>query len=295
MNLVGNHHWSSGQRRLERCGSRLHQRGIGGGQQGCGVLLYYLEAIRIGINTVRGPGYEYPITTSVPEQLVGRISKRFPESPDLLAPTPGKDCQCTPPRRNPETGPGILAGGAREAVNQWVTHIIAPDAEAVEELLFERQHHGQAVHCGREPPGSLRSPGPELRSDVVQNLGACAVGRFRYPEMKTGIVHQYGQVISPDSEVCLQSAQQAIMGADFGDDLDHAKCCEPFHGITNGGPRIFHVGPAQGLYGSAGITLRERTNHGGRMQVSRRFTGGDEDARRAPLQHQWVEAASGWV
>src|SRR3954447_24079812 len=128
MNLVGDNHRSSRQCRLERRGSGLHQRGIGGGQQGCGVLSNYLETVRIGINTVRSPGYEYPVTTSIPEQLVGRISKRLPESPDLLAPTPGKDRQCTAPGWDAQTSPGLLAAWPRGAVDEGVTHIVASDS-----------------------------------------------------------------------------------------------------------------------------------------------------------------------
>src|SRR6185503_4621892 len=212
MHLVSNYHWCSRQSRLERRGSRLHQRGIGRGQQGCGVFSNDFETIGIRIDTVRGAGYEHPVTTSFLEQLVGRIPKRLPQSPDLLAPAPWEDRESPAGFWDAQTGPSLAAAWPRRAVDQRVTDVIASETKAVEKLLFERQHDCETVHCRRKPAGSFRSPGPELRSDVVQDLGTRAMGRFSHPEMESGIVHQDGQIVSAHPEVSLQSAQQAIMG-----------------------------------------------------------------------------------
>src|SRR6185312_3450102 len=97
--------------------------------------------------------------------------------------------------------------------DQRVTDVIASKSETVKKLLLERKHDGETVHRRRKPVGSFRSPGPELRSDVVEDLGTRTMGRLRHPEMESRIVYQYGQIVAADPEISLQSAQQAIMGA----------------------------------------------------------------------------------
>ena len=108
------------------------------------------------------------------------VAERRPQPP--RSPAPGSRERC-PARAasggdpEPARGPPSRVG-QRAAIDQRMTDVFAPEAEPAEERLLERQDHREPVHRGREPSRPAWPPGPELRRDVVQHLGA---GRLAPP------------------------------------------------------------------------------------------------------------------
>src|SRR5215216_320064 len=126
-------------------------------------------------------------------------------------------------------------------IDQWMSDIVAADTQSAEKRLLKGQNNGQPVHGSRETAGSFWSPGPELRRDVVQDLGSVPVRRFRYPEVETGIIHQNREIVAPDPEVLLERSQEVIVGPDFGDHFDYPERGQSFHRIAYSGARFLHV------------------------------------------------------
>src|SRR5919107_565313 len=295
VNLVGYHHWYTGQGSLERGGAGLDQGGIGSGQNRSGVLPDHFEALSVRIDPACRAGHENALAASLTEQAASRFAKRCPQPPDLLVPAAGEDGQGTTVRRDAEPGTSVLPRRPRGTIDQGVSYILAADAKPAEELLLERQYNRQPVYRSSQPASSFRPPGPELGSDVVQHLGAGPVSRFGHTKMKTRVVNQDGQIVPADAEVSLERSKQTIVGPDLGDHLNHSEGGQTLHGVADRGARRFHLRAAQRLDGGTGIAPRERSHDARRMKISGGLAGGDEDARLTPPVHQCVEAASGWV
>ena len=94
-----------------------------------------------------------------------------------------------------------------------MAHVLAAEPESAEERLLERQDDREPVHRGRQPPRALRPPGPELRRDVVQDLGARRARRLGHPQVKAGIVDQDDEVVAAGAEILPQRAQEPEMCA----------------------------------------------------------------------------------
>ena len=167
-----------------------------------------------------------------------------------------------------------------------MSDILASEPQSAEEHLLERQHHRQPVHRRGEPARPARPPGPQLRRDVVQDLGAGGVRGLGHPDVEAGIVDQDDEVVAPHFEIIPEGSQEPVVGPDLGNDLDQPKGGEPFHPIPQRGAGLSHLRAPEGLDGGIGVACPECADHTGPVEIARRLASGDEDARRAPLNHQ---------
>ena len=111
--------------------------------------------------------------------------------------------------------------------------VVAPETQPAEEALLERQHHREPVHRRGEPPRPTRPPGPELRRDVVEDLGAGLPRRLGHADVEAGVVDEDDEVVSVRPEVGPERAQEPQVGAQLGHDLHQAEGGEPFHRIAH--------------------------------------------------------------
>ena len=74
-------------------------------------------------------------------------------------------------------------------------------AEAPEEIGLEGKNDRESVYVSSQPGGPLRTPSPELRSDVIQDRDPSCPGGPCNAQMKTRIVHQNGEVIVTGDQV----------------------------------------------------------------------------------------------
>jgi hypothetical protein len=105
--------------------------------------------------------------------------------------------------RDSELLPRLGTSRTRRAVNQRVSNIFAANAEPAEECLLEGQYHREPIYSGREPAGTLGSPGPKLGCDEVEHLRPGLVRSFSHPQVEAGIIRQDDQLVPPSLKITL--------------------------------------------------------------------------------------------
>jgi hypothetical protein len=74
-------------------------------------------------------------------------------------------------------------------------------AEAPEEVGFKGKNDCEAVYVGAKPGCALRTPGPELRSDVIEDWDPSCPGGPRHTQVKPRIVYQDGEVVVAGGQI----------------------------------------------------------------------------------------------
>ncbi len=156
--------------------------------------------------------------------------------------------------------------------------VVAPEPQAAEKTLLERQHHGEAIHRRGQPPGPARPPCPELGRDVVEHLGSRLARRFGHTQVKAGIVDQDDEIVPAGAEFFAQRAEEPDVGAELGDDLHQSERREPFDGIADHGARFGHAGASRAPRWSRRDSARAGRHDARAVKVTRWLAGGNEDA-----------------
>src|SRR5215211_5677755 len=191
--------------------------------------------------------------------------------------------------------PGGLARGPRGLIDQGMTDVVAPESEPPEEMLLERQDHGQAIDRGREPPSPSRAPGPELRRNVVEHLGPRLSRRLGHADVKARVVDQDDEVVAVRAKVGPERSQQPEVGAELGHHLYQTEGRQPLHRVPDRSARRGHPGAAERLDERIRMARAERLDDAGAVEVARGLAGGDEDARGGSCDHPTAGMASGDV
>ena len=148
-----------------------------------------------------------------------------------------------------------------------MSHVVAPEPEPPEEGLLEREHDGEPVDRGGEPARALGPPRPELRSDVVEDLGARGARRFGDAQMETGIVDEDDQIVAACAEVFPKRPQQPPVGAELAEDLDDAEGREALHRIAHRRARLRHARAAERVDRGVGVPCAQSANDAGAVQI----------------------------
>ena len=180
-----------------------------------GIVSHDLDGAGTGVYPIRRTRHEDPIAAAFRLELERGIPKRNPEPAHLLASAAGKDAEHRAFGRDTEPRARGLARGPRLAIDERVPHVLAPKTEVAEEALLEGQHHRQPIDGRGEPAGAARSPGPELRGNVVEDFGSRLACRFSHPEVKSGVIDQDDEVVAAGSEIVPERTEEAEMGASF--------------------------------------------------------------------------------
>src|SRR5204863_6580402 len=121
----------------------------------------------------------------------------------FLGPAPGKETEKPDPGLDPKLGSSLLCGKAGSPVHERMAHVLGPEPQTFEEGLLEGEDHGQTVYRRGQPVSSFGVPGPELRRNVVQDLGAAPVSCLGHSQIEAGIVHQDDQVVPAGPKIVL--------------------------------------------------------------------------------------------
>ena len=184
---------------------------------------------------------------------------------------------------------GACFGGA---IDQWMPREACVERCLLEERGLKGQDAEQQIEYAREFRDAPATPGPDLRTDVVNRFDTAVVREAGEAQVHTGIVYREHDVGLPDADLALHvsdHAQQERQVAQHGGDADDRDAVGV---IKQLGPFGAHGIAAEAAEDDGTVHGSPQSAHqGGGVHVAAHLTGADHDFQRGV--HTGLSGAGG--